>query len=156
MAPTCSEQARQRAKILQGKWVKVRMQNRQGQQNRNNANRRTNQNRNQANQTGAGAANQQGRTIRPQLVVGFDHIRPPAEKTQTAIATRFSKLASKAQFQNIDVAVEGDVAILRGEVDTERSGKVAVVLARMEPGIKSVRNELTVAKPVEPAPAPSE
>jgi len=129
------------------------MNNRQGMQNRNNANRRTGQNRNQANQTGANNANQQGRTIRPQLVIAFDYGRPAAEKTQTAISTRFSKLASKTQFKDIQVEVDGDVVILRGQVDTERSGKVAAVLAKMEPGVKEVRNELTVA---EPKPQPSE
>jgi hypothetical protein len=128
------------------------MPNRQGMQNRNNANRRTGQNRNQANQaTGAGAANQQGRSIRPQLVVGFDHARPAADATQAAIATRFSKLASKTEFKNIQVEMDGDVVVLRGQVDTERSGKVAVVLARMEPGVKTVRNELTVAESSAPA-----
>ena len=126
------------------------MPNRQGQQNRN-ANRRTGQNRNQTNQAGAGAANQQGRSIRPQLVVAFDHPRPAPETTQAAISTRFSKLSSKSQFKDIQIEMDGDVVVLRGQVDTERSGKVAVVLARMEPGVTTVRNELTVAESSVPA-----
>ena len=121
------------------------MPNRAGQQNRNNANRRTGQNRNQTTQAGAGAGNQQKTTVRPQMVVAFDHPRPDAESTQLAIATRFDKLASKTQFKGIEVESDGNTVILRGEVDSVRTSKLATILARMEPGVKSVRNELTVA-----------
>jgi len=128
----------------------------QGQQNRNNANRGAGrgQNRNQANnQGGMGAGTQQKSTVRPQLVVAFDHPRPDPETMQVAITTRFGKLASKSQFQDIEVEADGNTVILRGEVDSVRSSKLATILARMEPGVKKVRNELTVAE--SPAPAPS-
>lgn len=131
------------------------MGNRPGQQNRPNANRRTGQNRNPATQPGgaAGAGNQQKTTVRPQMVVAFDHPRPDAETTQLAITTRFSKLASKSQFKGIEVEADGDSVILRGEVDSSRTSRLATILARMEPGVKSVRNELTVS---EPSPAATE
>lgn len=130
------------------------MGNRQGQPNRNNANRRTGQNRNQGgNQAGgAAAANQQKTTVRPQLVVAFDHPSPDAETMRTSITTRFSKLASKSQFKDVKVETDGDVVVLRGEVDSPRTSRLAAIHARMEPGVKNVRNELTVT---EPAPAPS-
>lgn len=130
------------------------MGNRPGQQpNRNNANRRGGQNRNQGNQAGgAGAANQQKTTVRPQLLVAFDHPSPDAETMRASISTRFSKLASKSQFKDVKVETDGDAVVLRGEVDSPRTSRLAAIHARMEPGVKIVRNELTV---VEPSPSPS-
>ena|SRR5579872_1158398 len=133
------------------------MMNRQGQQNRNNANRRTGQNRNQTNQPGgAGAGNQQKTTVRPQMVVAFDHPRPDAESMQSSITTRFDKLASKSQFKDIEVETVGSMVILRGAVDSERSSRLAAILARMEPGVSKVRNELTVKEPLPPTPSPED
>jgi hypothetical protein len=131
------------------------MPNRQGQQNRNNANRRPGQNRNQQNQAGGmGAANQQKTTVRPQLVVAFDHPHPDAETMQAAITTRFGKLASNAQFKGIEVEAAGNMVILRGQVDSPRTMRLATILARMEPGVKKVQNELTVKEPLPPSPSP--
>jgi len=130
------------------------MGNRQGQPNRNNANRRAGQNRNQGNQAGtAGAANQQKTTVRPQLLVAFDYPHPDAEQNRTSIATRFSKLAG-SEFKGVQVETDGDVIVLRGEVDSARTGRMAAIFARMEPGVKNVRNELTVTEP-SPSPSPS-
>ena len=129
------------------------MNNRQGQQNRTNANRRTGQNRNQTNQAGAGAGNQQQRSIRPQMVVAFDHPRPDAETTQAALTTRFNKLASTTQFKGINIETDGSRVILRGEVDSERTIRLAAILARMEPGVSKVQNDLTVKEPTLPSPS---
>ncbi len=118
------------------------MNNRQGQ-NRNNT-RRTGQNANQTNQAGGGAGNQQQKSVRPQMVVAFDHPIPTAEKTQTALTTRFEKLANKTQFKGIDIEVNGSRVILRGEVANAQDSKLAQILARLEPGVRTVQNELTV------------
>ena len=126
--------------------------NRQGQ-NRNNANRRTGQNGNQTNQAGGAAGNQQQRTVRPQMVVAFDHPRPTAETIQANLETRFDKLASKTEFKGITIEADGSRVILRGEVDSARSGKLAAILARMEPGVSKVQNELTVKEPTFPSPS---
>jgi len=120
--------------------------NRQGQ-NRNNTNRRQGQNQNQANQAGAGAGNQQ-RSIRPQLVVAFDHPRPTVKTTETALNERFQKLSNRAGFEGITVEGEGSKVILRGEVDSAETSRKATMLSRLQPGVRSVQNELTIkAKP---------
>lgn len=54
----------------------------------------------------------------------------------------------------IQVAVEGDTAILRGEVASQRDRTLLEHLARFEPGIRNVRNELTVPA-VKAAPPPA-
>jgi osmotically-inducible protein OsmY len=87
------------------------------------------------------------------LKVEFDHPRPDAEAVQLAITTRFSKLASQARFKGIEVEADGSDVVLRGEVDSARTSRLATILARMEPGVKNVRNELHVT---EPAASPAE
>ena len=143
-------QAGQSGQLVNGQ--NGQMTNRQGSQNRNNANRRTGQNRNQTNQAGGATGTQQKSTVRPQMVVAFDHPRPSADQTQLAMTTRFGKLANNEQFKGIEVEADGDAVTLRGSVDSPRTSRLAAILAKMEPGVKNVRNELTVAEV--PAPAP--
>ena len=143
-------QAGQSGQLVNGQ--NGQMTNRQGSQNRNNANRRTGQNRNQMNQAGGAAGTQQKSSVRPQLLVAFDHPQSSPDETQLAITTRFGKLANNEQFQGIQVETDGDAVILRGAVDSPRTSRLAAILAKMEPGVKNVRNELTVAEV--PAPAP--
>jgi len=122
--------------------------NRQPGQNRNNANRRGGQSQNQAGT--AGASNQ--RSIRPRLVVAFDSPAPVATKMATTLATRFDKLSDRAGFENVTVEIDGKKVILRGEVASDATSRKAAMLARLEPGVRSVQNELVVKAPA-PAPA---
>jgi hypothetical protein len=118
--------------------------NRQGQgQNRNNANNRR-QGQNQ-NQTGANANNQ--RSIRPQLIVAFDRPSAAKRKTTATLVKRFDKLSDRAGFENVTMDFEGGKLILRGEVESEAASRKAFFLAKMEPGVRSVLNELVVKAP---------
>jgi osmotically-inducible protein OsmY len=117
-------------------------------QNRNTGRGRGGQNQNQ-NQVG-GANNQQQRTIRPQLVVAFNAPTPTAELVAARLSTRMKKIP-KAGFKDVTVEVDGRKAILRGEVNSEDDSRMAAMMARLEPGIRSVKNELVVK---EPAPEP--
>lgn len=107
-------------------------------------NRRTGQNQNQ--NQGAGGAGQQ-RSIRPRLVVSFTPPRPSTEKVTTTLSTRFQKLSDRAGFENVTVEAEGNRVILRGEVASTETSRLAGMLARLEPGVRSVTNELTVKPP---------
>ncbi|MBS0264807.1 MAG: BON domain-containing protein [Planctomycetes bacterium] len=130
----------------------MNMNNRQGQ-NRNNAARRTGQQQgNQNGQSPTGSNMQNARAVRPQMVVAFDHPAPTAVKTQTALTGRFTKLANKEQFKSIDIQMDGSVVVLRGEVASEKDVKLASILARMEPGVRTVQNELKVATADAPIP----
>jgi hypothetical protein len=116
-------------------------------QNRNGRGRGgQNQNQNQA----GGANNQQQRTIRPQLVVAFTTPTPTAELVAARLSTRMKKIP-KDGFKNVSVEMDGKKAILRGEVSSEEDSRMAAMMARLEPGIRSVKNEIVVK---EPAPAP--
>jgi hypothetical protein len=113
-------------------------------QNRNNGRGRGGQNQNQ-NQAG-GANNQQQRTIRPQLVVAFTTPTPTAELVAARLSTRMKKVP-KDGFKNVTVEMDGRKAILRGEVSSEEDSRMAAMMARLEPGIRSVKNELVVKTP---------
>jgi hypothetical protein len=93
--------------------------------------------------------NQQGtgtnrRPIRPAQLVAFDFPAPTAPTMTTNISTRFTKLSRRADFANVEVSVTDGVATLRGEVSKLNDVRVAERLARLEPGVRSVNNEVTV------------
>lgn len=123
--------------------------NRQGQgQNRNRGAQRQNQNQNQ---TGSTTNNQQMRTVRPQLHVSIDYPKPTATATVDSLTKRFEKLSSRVGLQDVTVEADGSTVILRGSVDTEDARRVAAAMARLEPGVRKVKNELTIAETAEPA-----
>jgi osmotically-inducible protein OsmY len=122
-------------------------QNPQGQ-NRNaqrgqNRNQNQNQNQNQANQ-------QQQRVIRPQLVVAFSTPLPSAGTMTSRLSKRLDRVQN-ANYDGVAVEIDGRKAILRGEVDSAEAKRMAAMLVKLEPGVRSVQNELTVKQ--QPAPA---
>lgn len=131
-------------------------QNRNGQMNRGNrngGNNRGQQNNNQnfmQQQMGGNPAQQQ-RQVRPQLRLGFEYHPPAAAKLDTTLSTRFEKLTerlnTRGKFGDVRVTAEGQVVTLRGQVASENDRRVAGIMARMEPGVSSVQNELTVQAP---------
>ncbi len=107
-------------------------------------NRRTGQESLNGGGANGGNANQ-SQIVRPRLEVGFDFPKPKTGKIQVALETRLTKLSVKTPgMKSIMVAVEdkGEV-ILRGEVGSESEAKLAVELLRLEPGVQSIRSELT-------------
>jgi hypothetical protein len=93
--------------------------------------------------------NTQRKVLRPQQRLGFAYTPPPAAKINTALSTRAQYIAPKVGGQGLNVTVEdGGIAVLRGQVSSVENGKMVASMMRMEPGIRSVRNELTVAPAV--------
>lgn len=126
----------------------------QGNRNQNRgANRGNNQQQQQfANQGSNQRGNGSQRTIRPQLRVAFDSPRPKSEMTVKKLNTRFDGLSKKEGLSGVSVAVNDGKVTLRGQVNSEESRKLAGMLVALEPGVRSVQNDLTVAEP----PAPGE
>ncbi len=87
-------------------------------------------------------------TIRPVVRVAFRHRLRTTAVLNTTVRTRFRRLAVRQpRFRGVTVAmVEGRNIVLRGTVDSDASKVLAENIARMEPGIRSVRNELVVKK----------
>ena len=102
---------------------------------------------------GNGANANQIPLVRPRQKVAFDYRLPTSDAIQTTLETRLTKLSVKAPgLKSVMVAVEekGEV-VLRGEVASVSESKLAENMLRLEPGVRTVRNELTF-----PAAAPSD
>jgi hypothetical protein len=120
------------------------------QQGRNQQANRGAQQRNFQNQ-GARGNQQQTQRIRPQLKVNFDYALPSAPATELAITNRFEKLTArfeklkqKSSFEGVQFDLDNGKVTLRGQVDTEDTRKLAAMLVQIEPGVRTVQNDLTV------------
>lgn len=89
----------------------------------------------------------------PQIVVRSEIAFPYAEQPPVAVATRLEGqlqriAARRPEFGNLAFQLQpnGDVT-LRGTVPDESSRRLAAALVRLEPGVRSVKNELAVAPP---------
>lgn len=87
------------------------------------------------------------RVVRPRLSIAFDYNRRPETTVQTNLSTEFQRLrTNRPSLDGVQVVLGSDrQAVLRGTVPSENDKKLAAMLARMEPGVSSVKNELTIA-----------
>lgn len=79
---------------------------------------------------------------RPQLKIAFTSPQVNLAKTQIDLGDRLGRLA-KIQGAGTAISEQG-VVTLTGIVGSEDSRKLAEALARLEPGVRSVKNELVV------------
>ncbi len=94
-----------------------------------------------------GNFNQQSRrTIRPQQRIAFDYPQRAQAEIQTDLSGQFQRLqTTRPELEGVEVQLAANnQVILRGQVRTEEDKKLAAMLARMEPGVRSVKNELTI------------
>lgn len=84
--------------------------------------------------------------LRPQQRVAFDYELPTVPETQSTLSARYTgKAGSRAALQGVEVAIgDGGVVTLRGTVESDDARKLAAILARLEPGVKTVQDELVV------------
>lgn len=108
------------------------------------------QNFGQGGQSGFGGGNNRNQpTVRPVQKVAFSYPQPKAEVTTTSINTRFEKLSARTSFKGLNVELVGDgKAVLRGTVASEDSRRLAERIVALEPGVRSVQNELVIGTPV--------
>ncbi len=87
------------------------------------------------------------RVIRPRQKIAFDYEPPAATVVRTAVTQQYRTLSTRRPgLESVTIEVgEGRAAVLTGTVPDENSRKLAAALARLEPGIRSVKNELKVA-----------
>jgi len=120
---------------------------------------RQNQFNQQQAQKAARAASQPQGQFRVPLRLGFQPQSAAALATSRAMTQRMIKMPALSQAGRINAALEGQTAVLRGTVPTEADRALAEGLAKLEPGVMAVRNELVVGptppQPAEPLPQPS-
>lgn len=99
------------------------------------------QNQNQGNKQ------QQKLTVRTPFKV--DYMSQPALTTTftARMQTRYSNLPALQGKAKIEPVLEGDVLVLRGQVESAAARKLAEDLLSLEPGVGQVRNELVIAQP---------
>lgn len=107
---------------------------------------------------GAGQANRgnQSRSInnrtpvRPQFQVAFTAPTVPAQKIENSLSASVLKLPQLSYTnESITLSVnEAGVVTMAGQVNSDREKKLLEAFVRMEPGVRKVENELTIADSV--------
>jgi hypothetical protein len=115
--------------------------------------RNTNRNRQQQ-FNGEGEGEDERPEIRIRLEVGFPAPRPAPSVLARTIQSRIERLAVDHSLGQPQVSVVGDTVVLRGVAESESQMLVLANLISLEPGVRTVRNEMTIAgAPAEPATA---
>jgi hypothetical protein len=94
---------------------------------------------------GPGAQRTQ-RIVRPRQEIAFSYPQRSTTTISASLNGRIERIALRQPaLRNVDVLVnEQGIATLRGRVDSEEIKKLAAIMARIEPGVRSIENELTV------------
>jgi hypothetical protein len=118
-------------------------------------NMRGRNNRNRQQQSGGeGEGENERPEMRIRLEVGFAAPRPAPTALARNIQTRIARLAVDHSLGRPQVSVEGDTVVLRGVAESESQSLVLANLIALEPGVRAVRNEMTIAQvPVAAVPA---
>lgn len=94
------------------------------------------------------------RSIRPSLRLGFTPVLRPAVDVGRSVSRSFSRIATRPAgiaetnpaLRNVTIVPgEAGQLTLTGSVPTAAAKRLAANILRMEPGVRSVKNELTVA-----------
>ena len=111
--------------------------------------RQGNSGQNDNNQNGQGQQNQDPkRAIRPQLRVAFDELPRPTTEIRSTLQPRFDSLSQTPALRGVAYELDAEgVVVLRGTVDTPSQRRLAENVVKLEPGVKKVRNELTLNEP---------
>lgn len=114
-----------------------------------------NNNRNRSNMNNRMGANSRQINVRTQLDVGFRYSQRPTVRTETTLV---KMLNSKriARTGDLQVQVENGTATLMGRVATRADRDLAVRIAKQEPGVQTVLDQLVVESPDEDALSPSD
>jgi len=83
--------------------------------------------------------------IQPAYTLGFTPAPMDYKIVTTALSTRINRVSNIERLGTIQVNMTEGVAVLRGDVKTEHDRRVAENMARLQPGVKSVRSEINVS-----------
>ena len=119
--------------------------NRRGGANRG-ANGQNGFNQQQGGMAGGNGSARQAAPIRPRQKVAFTYPTPQLQIVSVKLETRLNKMTALKSV-NLSVDPSGEL-VMKGEVASVSEAKLAENLARMEPGVRTVRNELSFPSPV--------
>jgi len=78
------------------------------------------------------------------ISAAFTHPDFPVRQVSENLARHMEGVRGIKAAKSVQVAIQGDTAVLRGEVASARERALLEQIARLEPGVWHVRNELTV------------
>lgn len=87
--------------------------------------------------------------VRTRMTIGFP---VPARTAPVARQTKINKILNSGRIAtrgDLTVTIDQGIATLRGRVATESDREVALQLAKLEPGVETVRDELEIVLPEE-------
>lgn len=117
-------------------------------QNRNFNRANTNGFQNGRNQFNTGQNTLKVPAFRPQMRVAFTAAPLPLSNIKTSMDQSFDRIkARNERLQDVQFQLNADHSVtLRGQVESASAKKLVEFLAMLEPGVRKVKNELTVAK----------
>jgi hypothetical protein len=87
------------------------------------------------------------RAIRPQQKVAFEIPEYSPAELKTTLESRFERVTRQPALRGVTVDLDADgVVVLRGSVATAAQRQLAANMVRLEPGVKKIRNELTLSE----------
>lgn len=117
-----------------------------GNQSRQGGRGQRNQaNQNQFNQNSGGQDANRNAGVRPRQKVAFEHPTVQTTAAVTKIETQFKKLSTKMSgLGAVQLTAEADgTVVLTGAAASRADARLAESMVRLEPGVRSVRNEMT-------------
>jgi hypothetical protein len=85
--------------------------------------------------------------MRVEVKVAFNAPRPTSDQMVREVGTRLAKILAEHHMSQPTLMMEGDTVILRGAAASENERDVISQLLAIEPGVRNVRNEMTVGLP---------
>jgi hypothetical protein len=82
--------------------------------------------------------------LRPRMVLGFSPPNDGARDIRVRLSQRLAKLPQLEILDNVEVAIVGRTAVLRGRVATDYDRLMIAQIASLEPGVAAVQNDLLV------------
>jgi hypothetical protein len=92
--------------------------------------------------------------MRVDVQVAFTAPQPTPAAVATRLQARLAKILTDHKMSQPTILMEGDTAVLRGLAASESEAEVISQLVALEPGVRAVRNEMTVPGAVSEAIVP--
>ncbi|HVT28141.1 MAG TPA: BON domain-containing protein [Lacipirellulaceae bacterium] len=98
---------------------------------------------------------QQAQPMRVEVHVAFNVPTPPPTQLTSTIQTRLTRILADHKMSPAALRMEGDTAVITGVAASENERDLIGQLIAIEPGVRDVRNEMTVTAPPSAQPAPT-
>ena len=97
---------------------------------------------------GRGNQSSARRIIRPRQEIAFTFRRPSTLQLNSTLRIRFKNISLRQPaLRSVTVVLdEQGAATLSGQVNSPETMRLAAIVVRLEPGVRSIKNELTVAE----------